>query len=245
MDIAVDMVEEGLVTPRRRCCRSSPRRSTSCCARLRSQGAEGHPGRHRGLPASPGAASGQAVFTADDAVAWSQQGKRVMLVRRETVPDDIHGMSVAQGILTATGGMTSHAAVVGRQMGKPSVVGAGELDIDEQGRSFTVKGQTVKEGDWISIDGITGEVMLAKLATAPSEILQVIDGTLAGEGLADLPKFEKLLGGADEVRRLGVRANADSPTRPRSPSSSAPAASGCAAPSTCSSARAGCRSCSG
>ena len=86
----------------------------------------------RGLPASPGAASGHVVFTADDAVAWSDQGEPVILVRRETVPDDIHGMWVAQGVLTATGGMTSHAAVVGRQMGKPSVVGAGELAIDEQ-----------------------------------------------------------------------------------------------------------------
>ena len=85
----------------------------------------------KGLPASPGAASGQVVFTADDAVEWTRQGKKVMLVRKETVPDDIHGMFVAQGILTATGGMTSHAAVVGRQMGKPSVVGAGALEVDE------------------------------------------------------------------------------------------------------------------
>ena len=90
----------------------------------------------KGLPASPGAASGQVVFTADHAVEWAEQGKKVLLVRKETVPDDIHGMEVAQGILTATGGMTSHAAVVGRQMGKPSVVGAGALDVDEKAQGL-------------------------------------------------------------------------------------------------------------
>jgi len=132
----------------------------------------------KGLPASPGAASGQVVFTADDAVEWTRQGKKAMLVRKETVPDDIHGMFVAQGILTATGGMTSHAAVVGRQMGKPSIVGAGGLDIDESARIFHVAGSTVKEGDYISFDGLTGEVKLARVASKPSTILQVIQGTL-------------------------------------------------------------------
>src|SRR5206468_5332074 len=127
----------------------------------------------RGLPASPGAASGQVVFTADHAVAWTEQGKQVVLVRRETVPDDIHGMFVAQGILTATGGMTSHAAVVGRQMGKPSVVGAGELQIDEHAHVFRVNGHSVKEGDFISFDGLSGEVKIARVSSKPSEILQV------------------------------------------------------------------------
>jgi pyruvate,orthophosphate dikinase len=94
----------------------------------------------KGLPASPGAASGQVVFTADDAVEWTRQGKKAMLVRKETVPDDIHGMFVAQGILTATGGMTSHAAVVGRQMGKPSIVGAGQLQIDERAKTVKIGG---------------------------------------------------------------------------------------------------------
>ena len=112
----------------------------------------------KGLPASPGAASGQVVFTADDAVEWTKRGKKVLLVRKETVPDDIHGMFVAQGILTATGGMTSHAAVVGRQMGKPSVVGAGALAIDERGKTVKVGTQTLKEGDWLSFDGLSGEV---------------------------------------------------------------------------------------
>src|SRR5215213_8990952 len=120
-----------------------------------------------GLPASPGAASGEVVFSADRAVEWVNQGKQVILVRRETVPDDIHGMFVSQGILTATGGMTSHAAVVGRQMGKPSVVGAGGLEIHEHAREFRVDGKTIKEGDWISFDGLSGEVKIARVASQP------------------------------------------------------------------------------
>jgi pyruvate,orthophosphate dikinase len=164
-----------------------------------------------GLPASPGAASGQVVFSADQAVEWTGQGKQVILVRRETVPDDIHGMFVAQGILTATGGMTSHAAVVGRQMGKPSVVGAGALDINESARQFRVGGQTVKDGDFISFDGLTGEVKIAQVASKPSEILQVVAGTLPA-GKSDIyQRFEKLLTWADKFRRLGVYANADLP----------------------------------
>jgi pyruvate, orthophosphate dikinase len=165
----------------------------------------------RGLPASPGAASGQVVFTADDAVAWTQQGKQVILVRRETVPDDIHGMFVAQGILTATGGMTSHAAVVGRQMGKPSIVGAGALEIAESARQFRVEGKTVKEGDYLSFDGLTGEVKLARVASHPSEILQVLNKTLPAKQSDIYQRFERLLSWADAVRRLGVRANADQP----------------------------------
>src|SRR5262245_51158043 len=132
----------------------------------------------KGLPASPGAASGQVVFSADHAVEWAGQGKQVILVRRETVPVDIHGLFVAQGILTATGGMTSHAAVVGRQMGKPSVVGAGDLDINETAKQFRINGQTVREGDFVSFDGLSGEVKLARVASRPSEILQVISGAM-------------------------------------------------------------------
>jgi pyruvate,orthophosphate dikinase len=165
----------------------------------------------KGLPASPGAACGHVVFSADQAVAWSQQGKPVILVRRETVPDDIHGMFVAQGILTATGGMTSHAAVVGRQMGKPSIVGAGQLEIDEFAKVFRVSGHTVKEGDFISFDGLTGEVKLARVASKPSEILQVIDGSLDAKKSDIYQRFERLLSWADKFRRLGVRANADLP----------------------------------
>jgi pyruvate,orthophosphate dikinase len=165
----------------------------------------------RGLPASPGAASGQVVFTADHAVEWSRQGKKVILVRKETVPDDIHGMFVAQGILTATGGMTSHAAVVGRQMGKPSVVGAGALEISESGRTVNVSGKAVKEGDYISFDGLTGEVKLGQVATRPSEILQVVAGEMKPSESDVYQRFERLLTWADKFRRLGIRANADQP----------------------------------
>ena len=129
----------------------------------------------------------------------------------ETVPDDIHGMSVAQGVLTATGGMTSHAAVVGRQMGKPSVVGCGALDINAKARTLKVGGKTLKEGDPVSIDGSTGEVLLTALPTSASEVIQVVEGRLKPEKSPIYQKFEKLLGWADEVRRLGIRANADVP----------------------------------
>jgi len=165
----------------------------------------------KGLPASPGAASGQVVFTADDAVEWTRQGKQVMLVRKETVPDDIHGMFVAQGILTATGGMTSHAAVVGRQMGKPSIVGAGALQVDERGKSVRVGQTSLKEGDWLSFDGLSGEVKIGQVSTKPSEILQVINGEMKASQSDIYQRFERLLSWADDSRRLGIRANADQP----------------------------------
>jgi len=165
----------------------------------------------RGLPASPGAASGQVVFTADHAVEWSRAGKRVMLVRKETVPDDIHGMFVAQGILTATGGMTSHAAVVGRQMGKPSVVGAGALRIDDRTKTLAIGDHRLKEGDWLSFDGLTGEVKMGQVATRPSEILQVVNGELKAKKSDIFGRFNQLLSWADKVRRMGIRANADQP----------------------------------
>ena len=151
------------------------------------------------------------VFTADDAVEWTRQGKQVILVRKETVPDDIHGMHVAQGILTATGGMTSHAAVVGRQMGKPSIVGAGSLQISEKEKRFTVDGKTVKEGDYVSFDGLKGEIKLGKMASTPSEILQVVNGQLDPKKSDIYQRFNKILEWADKTRRLGIRANADLP----------------------------------
>jgi len=165
----------------------------------------------KGLPASPGAASGQVVFNSEQAVAWSAQGRKVLLVRQETVPDDIHGMEVAQGVLTATGGMTSHAAVVGRQMGRPSIVGAAALQIDEKNRCFSVGGQTVREGDFVSFDGLTGEVKIGKVATTPSEILQVVTGKMKPEKSDIYRRFNQLLTWADQVRTLGIRANADQP----------------------------------
>jgi len=165
----------------------------------------------KGLPASPGAASGQVVFSADQAVAWTEQGKKVVLVRKETAPDDIHGMEVAQGVLTATGGMTSHAAVVGRQMGRPAIVGAGALRIDEKAKTFSVGNQTVKEGDYVSFDGLSGEVKIGKVPTSPSEILQVLAGKMKPADSPIYQRFSTLLGWADKVRTLGIRANADQP----------------------------------
>ncbi len=210
--IAVDMVEEGILTPREALLKVEPQALDQLLhpvfdPKERSQAEVAA----KGLPASPGAATGTVVFTADDAVAWAAKGKRVVLVRMETVPDDIHGMSVAQGILTATGGMTSHAAVVGRQMGKPSVVGCGALEIDSKGKQLKVGGKVLKEGDSISIDGSMGEVILKELATSPSEVLRVVDGKLKPEKSPLYQKFEKLLKWADETRRLGIRANADVP----------------------------------
>jgi pyruvate,orthophosphate dikinase len=212
VNIAVDLVDEGVLTPREAVMKVEPQALDQLLhpifdpkQRARAEVAA------KGLPASPGAAAGAVVFTADDAVAWTQKGRRVLLVRMETVPDDIHGMSVAEGILTATGGMTSHAAVVGRQMGKPSVVGCGALGIDAKGRRLRIGKRELKEGDSLSIDGGTGEVILGTVATSPSEVLRVVEGKLAPEKSKIYPKFARLLGWADELRRLGVRANADVP----------------------------------
>jgi pyruvate,orthophosphate dikinase len=210
--IATDLVKEKLVTPKEALLLVDP----EALSQLLAPGFDTKewkqiPAVTRGLPASPGAACGQAVFSADTAVEWSNKGKPVILVRRETVPDDIHGMWVSQGILTATGGMTSHAAVVGRQMGKPSIVGAGELVIDEHGKSVSVKGQTVREGDYIAFDGLTGEVKFAKVSSQPSEILQVVGGKMKAGQSAIFQRFNQLLEWADKFRRLGVRANADQP----------------------------------
>ncbi|MEW6201014.1 MAG: pyruvate, phosphate dikinase [bacterium] len=166
----------------------------------------------KGLPASPGAASGQVMFTAEDAIKAVQQGEKVVLVRMETSPDDIHGMHVSEGILTSTGGMTSHAAVVGRQMGTPCVVGAGAVKVNERKRMFEVAGNTVKEGDYISIDGTSGDVIIGKMPTMPSEIIQVIAGGMKPDKSRAYQDFSLLLKWADSVRRLGIRANADVPT---------------------------------
>src|SRR5918993_948465 len=210
--IATDFVKEKLVTPREAILLVDP----EALSQLLAPGFDpkewkAHETVTKGLPASPGAACGKAVFSSETAVEWTNKGEPVILVRRETVPDDIHGMWVSQGILTATGGMTSHAAVVGRQMGKPSIVGAGELRIDEHGKSFTVNGRTVKEGDYIAFDGLSGEVKLAKVASQPSEILQVVTGKLKPSESQIYQRFNTVLGWTDKFRRLGVRANADQP----------------------------------
>ena len=150
-----------------------------------------------GLPASPGAASGEIVFSPDEAAQLKADGRKVVLVRVETSPEDIHGMHAAEGILTTRGGMTSHAAVVARGMGKPCVSGAGSLRVDYAGGSMTAGGQTFKKGDYITVDGSTGQVLAGKV--------EMIEPQLSGE-------FATLIGWADKVRKLGVRANADTPT---------------------------------
>jgi pyruvate,orthophosphate dikinase len=214
--IATDLVAEKLIRPRDAVLLVDP----ESLSQLLSPGFDpavwkSIPVLTRGLPAAPGAACGHAVFSADEAVKWTAEGRPIILVRKETVPDDIHGMYVAQGILTATGGMTSHAAVVGRQMGKPSIVGAGALQVDEDRRQFTVDGRTVKEGEFVSFDGLSGEVKLAKIPSRPSEILQVLDGSRRPEQSDLYQRFARLLGWADKFRRLGVRANADLPDQAR------------------------------
>ncbi len=210
--IATDLVSEKVISPKDAVLMVEPEALSQLLAPVfEPKEWQALPAATRGLPASPGAASGQVVFTADHAVEQARLGRKVLLVRKETVPDDIHGMFVAQGILTATGGMTSHAAVVGRQMGKPSVVGAGAVQIDERAGSVAIGGVTLHEGDWLSFDGLSGEVKVGQVATRPSEILQVIEGTLKADDSAIYRRFSQLLAWADKYRRLGVRANADQP----------------------------------
>ena len=210
--IATDLVAEKLITPKEAVLIVDPESLSQLLAPVFDPDAwKGLPAVARGLPASPGAASGQAVFTAEDAVQWAHEGKQVVLVRRETVPDDIHGMFASQGVLTATGGMTSHAAVVGRQMGKPAVVGAGDVLVDEAQRRIWMDGRTVREGEFVSFDGLTGEVKIGRVPTTPSEILQVLSGDLAADRSAIYQRLTRLLEWADQFRRLGIRANADTP----------------------------------
>jgi pyruvate,orthophosphate dikinase len=210
--IATDLADEKLITPKEAVLQIDPEALSQLLAPVFEPTAwQALPVTTRGLPASPGAASGQAVFTADHAVEWTREGKKVVLVRKETVPDDIHGMFVSQGILTATGGMTSHAAVVGRQMGKPSVVGAGALEIHEAERRVLVDGHTIREGDYVSFDGLTGEVKLGQVPTKPSEILQVVAGEMKPAASDIYRRFSQILEWSDRFRRMGVRANADQP----------------------------------
>jgi pyruvate, orthophosphate dikinase len=170
----------------------------------------------KGLPAGPGAAAGRIVFFAEDAEAWKARGEQIILARHETSPEDIRGMNAAQGFLTAFGGMTSHAALVARQMGKVAIVGCEALSFDYEARTMTVATpagpKVLSEGDWVSIDGSLGEVILGSLATTPSEIVQVlIERSRNPKDAAVYRQYAKLLGWADKARRLKVRANADQP----------------------------------
>ncbi|HYY17335.1 MAG TPA: pyruvate, phosphate dikinase, partial [Streptosporangiaceae bacterium] len=164
----------------------------------------------KGISASPGAAVGKVVFTSDRAVELAAQGEKVILVRRETNPDDLQGMIAAQGILTSRGGKTSHAAVVARGMGKTCVCGADELEVDTRGKKFTLAdGTVVNEGDVISIDGSSGAVYLGEVAVVPSPVVQYFEGGLDPESDELVAAVHAIMTHADEKRRLGVRANAD------------------------------------
>lgn len=166
----------------------------------------------KGLPAGPGAATGKVAFNADDAEEWARKGSSVILVRIETSPEDIRGMAAAQGILTQRGGMTSHAALVARQMGKVCVAGCGDLAINYKTRQMTIKNMVIKEGDFLSIDGTTGEVIAGEVTTRPSEVIQVlIEGSMKPDQSETYKRFAKLMKWSEESAKLGVRANADKP----------------------------------
>ena len=215
--IAVDMAEEGLIKPDEALMRVDPEQLEQLLRPIFSPAAKQQAVKEgrvvaKGLPAGPGAAAGRVVFNADAAVAWAGRGEQVMLVRDFTSPEDIRGMSAAQGILTAQGGMTSHAALVARQMGKVCIVGCQDLDIDMANGGFTAGGASVREGDWVSIDGFTGEVILGQLETRPSEVLQVLlEGSMKPEESSTFKYYDDMMRWADGRRRLGVRANADQP----------------------------------
>ena len=165
----------------------------------------------KGLNASPGGACGEVVFTAEEAEALAEGGKKVILVRIETSPEDIGGMGVAQGILTARGGMTSHAAVVARGMGCPCVAGADAVQIDYAAKTMTIGDAVIKQGDTIAIDGFTGDVFNATVPVKPSEIVQVLDGSLDADASLLYKNYTTFMGYVDEFRTLGVRTNADTP----------------------------------
>ena len=197
LQIACDLVDEGMRTPEEAVAMIDPRNLDTLlhpqfdAAALKAATPAG-----KGLGASPGAACGKVVFTADDAVEWNAKGEKVVLVRLETSPEDITGMKASQGILTVRGGMTSHAAVVARGMGTCCVSGCGDIAMDEANKQFTLAGKTYKEGDYISIDGSTGNIY--------DGIIPTVDATIAGT-------FGRIMGWADEFRTLKVRTNADTP----------------------------------
>src|SRR5438034_6422606 len=198
--VAIQMVEEGLITKEEAIFRVEPNQLYDFLVPRLDEKKVKIEVLATGLPASPGAAVGQIVFTADEAVEKAGHGSKrnpVILVRAETTPEDIHGMEVAAGILTSRGGMTSHAAVVTRGMGKCCVAGAGDIEVNEKAREMRVKGQVFRQGDWISLDGTTGRVIKGKLNTLDAK--------------PDDPELMKFMGWAEPFRKLGVRANADIP----------------------------------
>ncbi len=216
LTIAIDMVAEGLMSKEEALLSMEPEQLNHFLRpvfNLEQKEAAVRAGKviARGLNAGPGAAAGKVVFNAQDAAAWAGRGEKVILVRVETSPEDIKGMSAAEGILTERGGMTSHAALVGRQMGKVCVVGCSDVHIDYKKRQFVaLGGVVVKEGDEISVDGTTGEVLLGALQTEPSEIKRVlVDETLPPQDSSVYQQFAEFMSWADDARRLEVWANAD------------------------------------
>jgi pyruvate, orthophosphate dikinase len=208
--IADEMVAEGLISQREAVLRVDPEQLDQLLHPVIDPGARAEE-IATGLPASPGAASGQAVFDPDVAEQRAAEGIRVILVRDETTPEDFHGIVAARAVLTARGGMTSHAAVVARGMGKCAIVGCKEMEVDLQHRSFKVNGTTINEGEWITLDGATGRVFSGDLPTIPSDVVRVLSGQMRGSDSRVYVTYARLLSWADEARTLQVRANADTP----------------------------------
>ncbi len=197
LKIACDLVDEGMIDKKQAVAMIDPRNlDTLLHPQFDVKALKAATPAGKGLGASPGAACGKIVFSADDAVAWNKKGEKVVLVRLETSPEDITGMKASQGILTVRGGMTSHAAVVARGMGTCCVSGCGDINMDEENKQFTLAGKTYHEGDWISIDGSTGNIY--------DGIIPTVDAEIAGE-------FGRIMAWADEFRVLKVRTNADTP----------------------------------
>jgi len=197
LKIACDLVDEGMIDEKQAVAMIDPRNlDTLLHPQFDAKALKAAVPAGKGLGASPGAACGKVVFTAEDAEEWNNRGEKVILVRLETSPEDITGMKASQGILTVRGGMTSHAAVVARGMGTCCVSGCGDIIMDEENKQFTLAGKTYKEGDYISIDGSTGNIY--------GEIIPTVDAEIAGE-------FGRIMAWADEFRTLKVRTNADTP----------------------------------
>ncbi|HEX7573573.1 MAG TPA: pyruvate, phosphate dikinase [Bacteroidota bacterium] len=215
--IAVDMVGEKLISDREALARIEPDQLNQLLRPVfdlkeKESAVKGARLLAKGLNAGPGAATGRVVFNAPDAEAWKKRGELVILTRIETSPEDIKGMDAAEGILTARGGMTSHAALVARQMGKVCVAGCSSLEIDYATHTMTVKGKKIREGDWISLDGTTGEVIEGKVATRPSEVLRVlVDKSLDQKDAPVYQQYARIMQWADKYRRLKIRTNADQP----------------------------------
>lgn len=215
--IAVDMVDEKLISKNEALMRIDPEQLNQLLqpvfdsSEKRKAVKEGNV-LAKGLPAGPGAATGKVVFSAEDAETWAKKGEKVILTRIETSPEDIRGMAAAVGILTQRGGMTSHAALVARQMGKVCVAGCGEVSIDYKKKQMKVAGKAIKEGNFLSIDGSTGQIMAGKVTTRPSEIIQVlVEKSLRPQKSDVYQRFQKLMTWSDEAAKLGVKTNADKP----------------------------------